>query len=45
MRDRITAPKHKRQVQDKHFQAQMKTVFKAFSGRPKTMLMVSFETK
>lgn len=45
MRNRITAPMHKRQVQDKHFQAQMKRVFKAFSEQPKTMLMVSIETK
>lgn len=45
MRNRITAPMHKRQVQDKHFQAQMKRVFKAFSEQPKTMLMVSVETK
>lgn len=29
---------------DKHFEAQMKRVFKAFSEHPKTMLMVSIET-
>ena len=45
MRNRITAPMHKRQGKDKHFQAQMKRVFKAFSEQPKTMLMVSVETK
>lgn len=44
MRNRNTAPQ-KRQVQDKHFQAQMQKVFKAFSEQPKTMLMVSVETK
>ncbi|CAA7195873.1 hypothetical protein [Chryseobacterium potabilaquae] len=44
MRNRNTAPQ-KRQVQDKHFQAQKSRVFKAFSERPKTMLMVSVETR
>ncbi|WHF51853.1 hypothetical protein QGN23_00910 [Chryseobacterium gotjawalense] len=44
MRDSITAPQ-KRQVQDKQFKAQMKRVFKSFSEKPKTMLMVSIETK
>jgi len=34
----------KKQGKDKHFQAQMTKVFKAFSKRPKTMLMVSIET-
>jgi hypothetical protein len=29
---------------DKHFEAQMKKVFKAFLQQPKTMLMVSIET-
>lgn len=35
---------HKRQVQDTHFETQMKRVFIAFQEKPKTMLMVSFET-
>lgn len=34
---------HKRLSKDKHFQAQMKRVYKAFE-QPKTMLMVSIET-
>ncbi len=29
---------------DKHFEAQMKRVFKSFSEKPKTMLMVEVET-
>lgn len=33
-----------RQLQDKHFQAQMKRVFVAFYRQPKTMLMVEVET-
>jgi len=32
------------QGKDKYFQAQMKRVFAAFYGNPKTMLMVSIET-
>lgn len=41
-----TAPNflHKRQGEDKHFQAQMKRVFTALYRQPKTMLMVSVET-
>lgn len=41
-----TAPNflHKRRVQNKHFQAQMKRVFAALYRQPKTMLMVSIET-
>ena len=35
---------NKRQEQDNGFEAQMKTVFKAFYEQPKTMLMVSDET-
>lgn len=31
-------------AKDKQFQAQMKVVFRAFSERPKTMLMVTVET-
>jgi hypothetical protein len=34
----------KRQVQVKHFEAQMKRVYEAFFIRPKTMLMVEAET-
>lgn len=43
MSNRDTAP-HKRQVQDRKFQAQMSKVFAAFLSQPKTMLMVSVET-
>ena len=41
-----TAPKsfEKGQGEDKHFEAQMKRVFTAFSKQPKTMLMVEIET-
>jgi hypothetical protein len=35
---------HKRQGEDKHFEAQMKRVFAAFKRKPSTMLMVSIET-
>lgn len=35
---------HKIQPQGRHFNTQMKIVFSAFQDRPKTMLMVSFET-
>ena len=34
----------KGQGKNKHFQAQMERVFKAFYKQPKTMLMVSIET-
>jgi len=37
-------PLQKRQSKDKHFQAQMKRVFKTLYRQPKTMLMVSIET-
>lgn len=43
----LNSPKvflHKGQGKDKHFQAQMKRVFKALCRQPKTMLMVSIET-
>ena len=43
MRNRNTAP-HKRQMQDRKFQAQKSKVFAAFLSQPKTMLMVSVET-
>lgn len=33
-----------RQGEDKHFETQMQTVFKAFYSQPKTMLMVDIET-
>ncbi len=41
-----TAPNflHKGQGKSTHFQAQMSKVYEAFRKRPKTMLMVSFET-
>lgn len=44
MRNRNTAPEHKRQMQDRKFQAQMSKLFAAFLTQPKTMLMVSVET-
>lgn len=34
----------KKQSKDKGFTGQMRTVYKSFSERPKTMLMVSVET-
>lgn len=34
----------KRHYKSSHFHAQMKRVFEAFNGQPKTMLMVSIET-
>lgn len=43
MRNTVAA-QHKRQSQGTHFHNQMKIVFSAFEERPKTMLMVSFET-
>lgn len=44
--NQLNSPKtlHKRQGKDKHFGNQCKRVFDAFSGHPKTMLMVSVET-
>ena len=35
---------HKRRGKDAHFHTQMKRVFAALYGQPKTMLMVSIET-
>lgn len=35
---------HKGRSKDTYFHGQMKSVFKAFSSKPKTMLMVSVET-
>ena len=35
---------HKVQGKSKHFEAQMKRVFAALHGQPKTMLMVAIET-
>ncbi len=42
--NQLNSPKYKGWGKDKHFEAQMKRVFAALYGQPKTMLMVSFET-
>jgi hypothetical protein len=41
----ISAGRNKKQDKDNHFQSQKKKVFVALYRQPKTMLMVSIETK